>query len=223
LKNFRLSAGIILAAGLLGFAGTFALESFTNLDTALQDRLYDFATGRWAVDAHAAGPRALFYHLPKLALALLGAYLLLQCLRWSRVPRWLPAREAVYLMTCLAVIPATVGMLKNITRAHCPSELRRYGGTEEYCRIFQARTAPIQKVQPHCFPAGHASGGFALFGLAFARRRKAWLWPGLLLGGMMGAYQMLKGAHFLSHTLATLFFALAVCAGWSLLVLRDEG
>ena len=60
------------------------------------------------------------------------------------------------------------------------------------------------------FPAGHASGGFALValaGLAATRRsRRIALAIGLALGTMMGIYQMLKGAHYLSHTLITALF-----------------
>ena len=60
----------------------------------------------------------------------------------------------------------------------------------------------------HCFPAGHASGGFALLALGWLSDRRAWriagTGTGLAAGSVMAAYQMAKGAHFLSHSLATL-------------------
>ena len=69
-----------------------------------------------------------------------------------------------------------------------------------------------------CFPAGHASGGFALLGLVAARGTRRWrngiLALGLGLGWWMGGYQMLKGAHYLSHTLTTMIVAWLVVLLW---------
>ncbi|MDR2512737.1 MAG: phosphatase PAP2 family protein, partial [Puniceicoccales bacterium] len=57
------------------------------------------------------------------------------------------------------------------------------------------------------FPAAHASGGFALMALAMlARNRRNQILLvtlGITLGWAMGFYQMLRGAHYLSHTLVT--------------------
>ena len=62
-----------------------------------------------------------------------------------------------------------------------------------------------------CWPAGHASGGFALVSvasLALTRRRQlAGVAVGLTVGGIMGVYQMLKGAHYTSDTLVTMLIA----------------
>lgn len=62
-----------------------------------------------------------------------------------------------------------------------------------------------------CFPAGHASGGFALLVLYHLprrpRRRWPWMFPGLVAGGLTGGYKMVIGDHFLSHTLVTALLA----------------
>ena len=67
----------------------------------------------------------------------------------------------------------------------------------------------------HGFPAGHASGGFALMILFFCFKKKkykiAGLCLGLAAGWGMGLYQMWRGEHFLSHTLCTLFAAWLMC------------
>jgi membrane-associated PAP2 superfamily phosphatase len=58
-----------------------------------------------------------------------------------------------------------------------------------------------------CFPAGHASTGFAFLGGYFAYRgsepgrARAWLVGGLTAGLVLGLTQQMRGAHFMSHTL----------------------
>jgi membrane-associated PAP2 superfamily phosphatase len=68
----------------------------------------------------------------------------------------------------------------------------------------------------HCFPAGHASAGFAWLvgyfawpqGSAVARR---WLIGALIAGLTLGVAQQLRGAHFMSHTLWTSW----ICWTWA--------
>lgn len=68
----------------------------------------------------------------------------------------------------------------------------------------------------HCFPGGHASTGFALLTGYFVYRlnqqSRAWFYlvAGTLIGFGMGWAQMMRGAHFLSHNLWTMWFCLAI-------------
>ena len=119
----------------------------------------------------------------------------------------------------LITVPALAGWGKNISNTFCPSEIRRYGGDVPYvklCEPYPANDKP--KRRGHCFPAGHASGGFALLGLMWLRRTRGWKFGGLALGlGLgwwMGGYQMLKGAHYLSHTVTTMLVAWIVMLAW---------
>lgn len=63
----------------------------------------------------------------------------------------------------------------------------------------------------HCFPGGHASSGFALitgyFTYKFSHSKIAYFYLsiGIILGFAMGWTQMMRGAHFLSHNLWTLW------------------
>jgi membrane-associated PAP2 superfamily phosphatase len=74
-----------------------------------------------------------------------------------------------------------------------------------------------------CFPAGHASAGFAFFGGYFAFRDDApgiarlWLGAALLAGLLLGIAQQMRGAHFMSHTLWSGW----IC--WSVAWLLDGG
>ena len=206
---FNLSRTLWPALALL--AGLLALFEFTPLDLALQDRFYNFASHRWLVDGTAPLPRALFYTAPKIALIAFAIALLVAILIPAR-PSILPLTPdrralAVVLLTLISG-PILIGIGKAVTNIFCPSEITRYGGDVAYMRVFD-RYPPGQRParRGRGFPAGHASGGFALLSLAgLARtRRGQWIGAGigLALGGIMGVYQMLKGAHYLSHTVVT--------------------
>jgi membrane-associated PAP2 superfamily phosphatase len=67
-------------------------------------------------------------------------------------------------------------------------------------------------VQPgHCFPAAHASSGFALMAFYFVLRErhmrwaKVTLWGSILIGIAFGIAQQARGAHFLSHDVFSAF------------------
>lgn len=207
-KNSLICALAALAASLLLFERS-------DLDFWLQDRFYSPKEGTWVLAKEAKLPRMLFYHGPKVLLIALGSWLLLSLLapkRWKgrRFVAPLTLRESVYLMACLGLFPACISAAKKSTGHHCPSELKRYGGKHEFRKIFTA-TPKDSEEMGRCFPAGHASGGFALLGLFHVaqddRRRKAAVALGLGAGWCMGLYQMLTGAHFLSHTVVTMLLA----------------
>lgn len=212
-------------------AGAFALFEFTSIDLALQDRFYDFSTRRWLVDGTAPIPRALFYTGPKIALILFALGLLALLLgpaRW-RAALHIPASTgrpalAAVLLT-LASGPGLIGFGKAVTNIFCPSEISRYGGDVDYVRVFECY-APGRKPERRgrCFPAGHASGGFALLSLAglATTRRGQWIGAsiGLALGSTMGLYQMLKGAHYLSHTVITAIVSWIIFLLWHRIATR---
>jgi membrane-associated PAP2 superfamily phosphatase len=112
----------------------------------------------------------------------------------------------------IALIPLLAGQLKATTGVYCPAEISRYGGTQPYIRLLDHRPAFTRSAGTgHCFPCGHASGGFALFALIGLARSRRGQWSAfglaMLAGWAMGAYQMAKGAHYLSHVLVTMLLA----------------
>lgn len=90
-----------------------------------------------------------------------------------------------------------------------------FGGNEPYIHILQPRPSYLPYSQ--CFPAGHASVGYAWVALYYFLRhsrphyRYAGLAAGLIGGAILGFTQQLRGAHFMSHDLTTLFICLC-CA-----------
>ena len=59
----------------------------------------------------------------------------------------------------------------------CPRALVDYGGEVPFIHLFDSRS-PETNEDHQCFPAGHASGGFALLALPLlsrSPRRRGWL------------------------------------------------
>lgn len=201
-----------------------ALFETTSLDLLIQDRLYDPAHGRWLLDARAPWPRMIFHHLPValsvgIGLALLAAVLApgwLQRLARRPVP---PRRALLCALLTIVSVPLLIAGGKRLTNMFCPSEVRRYGGDVCYVRLFEPFPEnDVPKRRGLCFPAAHASGGFALIGLfALARTRRQQLATVALafsLGWIAGGYQMITGSHYLSHTLVTLCLTWIVFLLW---------
>lgn len=209
---------------LAALAGFFLLFEFTSIDLWVQDWFYDFSAKAWLVDDKAPLPRFFFYTGPKvLIIALAVAIIVLAAgpalwrARWSppgarRVDLWI-------VIATLASAPGLIALSKATTNVFCPREIQRYGGSVPYIRVMEI-CSPAERParRGRCFPAGHASGGFALFALAgLARTRRGQLIGasiGLVVGGGMGAYQMVKGAHYLSHTVVTILVCWIIFLLW---------
>lgn len=112
-----------------------------------------------------------------------------------------------YLAMSILLSTLLVSWTKSWTNMDCPWDIVGLGGTRPYIKLFEARPEHL----PHnaCFPAGHASGGYAWMSLYFffLMARPGWRWYGLGIGSLVGLIfgigQQLRGAHFLSHDLWT--------------------
>ncbi len=204
-RTFWLSIVILLTV--------FGFFEITNADLWVQDHFYNFTSNAWLVDAKAKLPHVLFYFGPKLLIWLFGIgvlALLLTPKHWRERLRFnhFERSDLWIVFGTLALAPLTIATLKATTNVHTPSEIRRYGGKAPYVRVCEAYPeGDHPKKRGRGFPAGHASGGFALLALAGMARtnrgRLIGMGIGLAVGTWMGGYQMLKGAHYLSHTLIT--------------------
>jgi membrane-associated PAP2 superfamily phosphatase len=112
-------------------------------------------------------------------------------------------RPAAYFVLSLAASIAAVGLLKILTNVDCPWDLREFGGHYPYVELFADRPDLLRPGQ--CFPAAHASSGYALFALYFVIRERSRRWAkrgialALLVGAAFGLAQQSRGAHFVSH------------------------
>lgn len=200
-------------------AAVFTAFAHTTLDLQVQDHFYDFAAGRWLIDGHDDAGRLWFYQGPKVVIALVGCTLLALALgprHWRRRLGFARPDLVIAILT-LATLPLLAGLGKRHTGMHCPGELIRYGGDSPYEHLHLSIHTGGE-TRGRCFPAAHASGGFALLGLAWLRSSRRWRIGGVALGlaagWWMGGYQMLRGAHFLSHTLVTMLLAWIVVLAW---------
>ncbi|MGO1069992.1 phosphatase PAP2 family protein [Lysobacter sp. CA199] len=120
-------------------------------------------------------------------------------------------RPLAYLLLATLISVGLVSGLKSLTNMDCPWDLSRYGGANAYFGLFDTRPAGLDRGV--CFPAGHASAGYAwvalYFFFAWVQPRLRWLGLaiGLSLGAVFGVSQQLRGAHFFSHDVWTLAIA----------------
>ena len=102
---------------------------------------------------------------------------------------------------------AVINVLKYASTTSCPWDLAEFGGVARYVShwAWGAADGGVGR----CFPAGHASAGFAFVGGFFALRRqqpraaRIWLACAVAAGLLLGMAQQARGVHFLSHTLWT--------------------
>lgn len=187
-------------------------------DQWLADQLYRMEGHHWLLQ-NAWATSQLIHKGGKwlsAAATLLTLVLCFHAWRHERAAAW--RWPLLYLVMAVALGTGVVSLLKSLTNMDCPWDLARYGGLREYVGLFATR--PHGMPRGVCFPAGHSSAGFAWVSLYFLALlvRPAWRWRGLAVGlvagGVFGAAQQLRGAHFLSHDLWTL----ATCWTVSLLL-----
>jgi membrane-associated PAP2 superfamily phosphatase len=132
------------------------------------------------------------------------------------VQRLRPWRGALWTFVVMAGATAQlVQSLKGASVHACPYDLAMYGGKEMWFPLFDAVANVVHKGQ--CWPGGHASAGFGIIAGYFALRTQQPRWArwalitGLVLGSVMGAVQVVRGAHFISHNLWSLWLTWAMC------------
>lgn len=181
----------------------FMLEH-TGIDLWLADWLYALEGHQWALRNHWLTYDVIHHHGKQMMITI-GLVLLVLLLASYRVLRFQSWRKPMaYLLASMALLPSAIGYSKRFGPVLCPWDLARYGGEATYQRTFEYTFGATDL--GHCFPAGHASAGFALLALYFAmyfyaRKPALYLLPGLIVGFVFAFGQQVRGAHFISHDL----------------------
>ena len=189
------------------------LFQFTNLDIFIQSFFYDFESKNWLIDKNEPILKLFLYDGLKKAIIIFNVLILIALLFFRKKQIIQEYKKGLLIILLSAIfIPSIVGTLKAITNTPCPCNIINFGGTYPDIKVFDKYPEDfIQKSKAKCWPAGHASGGFALMSLFFLfkkpKHQKIALIGTIILAWSMGNYKMLLGDHFLSHTIITMILA----------------
>lgn len=230
--NFLIIADLALLIAALCFV------NYSSFDLRLQNHLFNFETKNWLIDADEPVKKFIFYTLPKILLGVgIFAALVATIFGFKNKAKksqffFKNRHKFLLIFLGLALIPLTVGNIKKITDIYCPNQLAEYSGQYPHTRIFAKYDENFLELRrnksPHgeaqqgkankgqCFPAGHPVTAFCLMILFFALEKKSHKFIGLfaaiVLGWVLGFYQMAKGAHFFGHNLVSMFACFLVAA-----------
>lgn len=188
-----------------------------GIDLTLADWLYRLQGGAWTLRYDFVLSEILHSKAQVLANAVHMTTLCIACASLC-LERLAPLRRSLTYVTLASLVSIAIVVVgKQLLPEPCPSALARYGGTLPFADWYDHSLIAWGH---GCFPAAHASTGYALLPWFFFARRHAlagtwrYLLPGVLSGGLFGAAQQIRGAHFLSHDLG----AAAICwaAAWVL-------
>ena len=195
------------------------LGRFTNADLYLADRMFDFELNEFPHRSQWFFGNFMHHTMKAfmLAAALVPAATFLVDAFNGR--QLLDSRTRGNLAVVLAsaiLVPLTISAMKAGSMYHCPWSLSRYGGYAPYLRLFDSLPKGVSP--GHCFPAGHAASGLWLASIATfwlpEQPAKAGIafFAGLLPGLALGLAQQARGAHFLTHSLWSMWIAGLVVA-----------
>ncbi len=190
-----------------------AIFQFSNLDIYVQSFFYDFDKKSWLIDKNEPILKFFFYDGIKNLLLLFGVLILVSLMFFRKNILVQEYKKGLIIVLLSAIlIPSVIGFLKDITNTPCPCNIVYFNGSYPDKKVFDSYPKDfVQKSKVKCWPAGHASGGFALMALFFLfktpKNQKRALIGALIIGWSMGTYKMLLGDHFLSHTIITMLIA----------------
>ena len=190
------------------------VKSF-NIDFVLADQIYqltnwDLKYAFWTETIMHKGARYLV-----IVIFLFLIYSLFEMYRNQADKQNIYDLTVVLISVVLCV--ASIAILKQIFDADCPWDLLRYGGDKPFFSLFEYSETSL--TSKHCFPASHAGIGYS--GIVFFYylkvnnhhlKKKALLF-GVILGGVFGVVQQLRGAHFISHDISSLLVCMIILTG----------
>jgi membrane-associated PAP2 superfamily phosphatase len=223
-RGFYVGQSLLLAVTAVALLWLFHV---TRLDLRLATPYYDAVnvTFPWR---YAWISKYFIHRYLKDALLLVGVgvWVVALSMRWrTRQPRFLQThrRRWWFVAWCFVAVPIVIGILRRFSPMHCPWEVVDFGG---YAPYFDLWTKPPAGLRAgHCFPAAFVASGSWLLGFAllwYPEHKMRCVSAGvaaLLLSFGLGWVQQMRGAHFLSHTLWSLWLSWAVV----LLVHRVSG
>jgi len=189
------------------------LFGVTSLDITIQDYFFDYTSFSWILDSSNSTLKFLLYDGIKKLLIFVAILFIVVFIFFRNKPNIKLYKQGIAIVILSAIfVPGITGGLKKMTNMPCPKNEIQYGGKMERTTVWEKYIQPYASMDRiACWPAGHASGGFALMSLFFlfkTRKNKLIaLYGAISLGWAMGLYKMAIGDHFFSHTLITMLIA----------------
>ena len=186
--------------------------SYSSIDITVADMMFIPSNHTWLLGHDTQPYKFIFYDGIKKLLIIIAVSLLFTLIFFRKKESIKSYTKSLIVVILSAIlIPVIVGGLKKITNMPCPKNEIHYGGIYPRTKVWQPYPQDFNKPHIKCWPAGHASGGFALMSLFFLfksrKNRFIALAFGVTVGWAMGLYKMLIGDHFLSHTVITMVLA----------------
>jgi membrane-associated PAP2 superfamily phosphatase len=134
---------------------------------------------------------------------------------WGALRDLATADRVILFLSVLSAL-LSVTLIKGFSQTSCPWDLQAFGGLAPSVSHWNLWVR--DGGGGHCFPAGHASTGFAFMAAYFGLRQNnatgamKWLLVAVCIGFILGISQQMRGAHFMSHTLWTAWLCWTV--GW---------
>jgi membrane-associated PAP2 superfamily phosphatase len=206
----KITNQIIITGVVLIFAVVFFAK--TNIDIEVQNYFFDYSSGHWMLDSNLQPYKFIFYDGVKKFLILFGLSFLIALIFFRKKETIQKYKRGILIVILSAIlVPVIVGAFKKYTNMPCPKNEIHYGGVYPRTAVWESYPPEFKQAKIQCWPAGHASGGFALLSLVFLFRKKRNRAMAFILamsvGWSMGLYKMMVGDHFLSHTIITMILA----------------
>ncbi|WP_417762504.1 phosphatase PAP2 family protein [Shewanella sp.] len=190
-----------------------------HIDIVLAKSLFSLEGGvQWHLRHQVLFERVL-HNGGRQLVTLMATALLIAAVISQWVPKWRHYRRSI-LMTMLSIL-STILLVrygKAITNVSCPWDLVMFGGDKPL--VMFPDTLFSQQTLGQCYPGGHSSGAFAwvvMYYFALVNKpawRKPLLSLAIGLGAVFAMTQELRGAHFFSHDLTSLWLAWLIATSW---------
>ena len=192
----------------LGAILLWLLFDNTGLDQWIARLYYDFDKSKWPF---AKNPTTvLAYNLSKELIIAFGVLLLGLFFYSFKNYHLAPYhRILLFLIICLIIVPSEIGLLKSFFYKARPEQAIEFGGKLPHTGLFKFLWGAKDASN---WPGGHVSGGAALLAIYFPLRDRSktlgylGLAFALLYWFGMSWIQVMRGQHFMSHNLWTLWF-----------------
>lgn len=216
---------LILSTILLVF--TVILFANTNIDIWLEDFFYDQIAKKWIINEQNHLLNFWLYLIPKKIITAIGIIIFIAIMFNYLLPQYFKLSQPnktnlIKILAGIIIIPSLIAFLKSVNNSYCPAQLSLYSGEFPHIPIHSFWPEEFQALskQGKCFPAAHVVCAFAFFPACLIYRKYQILTLSftLIYGWIIGFYQMVRGEHLISHTIASMI----LCYMVALIIVKSE-